>query len=202
MIEILLATNNQHKVDELSEILSAFQLPITIISQKTWFKGNSPEIEETGSTLEENALLKAQALHAITSLPVIADDTGLEVYALDYAPGVLSARYAGEHGNDAANRAQLLNNLHGISERTARFRTILHFINNANSIFVEGICEGTITQEERGHHGFGYDSIFIPIGETETFAEMNAEKKHSMSHRARACIELGKRLSQILDIEE
>jgi XTP/dITP diphosphohydrolase len=195
-MHILLATNNQHKVDELSEILASFDLPITVISQKTWFEGNSPEIDETGSTLEENALLKAQTLHALTSMPVIADDTGLEVLTLGNAPGVHSARYAGEHGNDAANRQKLLHALSDSSDRSARFRTILHFIDGQSSFHVEGICEGHIAHHEIGEHGFGYDSIFIPKGETETFAEMSGERKHSMSHRARACIELGKRLSE------
>jgi len=194
-MQIILASNNQHKIDELSVILSSFGLPISLISQKTWFKGNPPEIEETGSTLEENALLKAKALHAMTSLPVIADDTGLEVYALDNAPGVLSARYAGEHGNDVANRSKLIQELHGISERSARFRTVLHFLNDETSISVDGICEGHISTIEKGGNGFGYDQLFIPDGSSMTFAEMDSETKHSMSHRARACHALGKTLA-------
>lgn len=194
-MHIILASNNQHKIDELSTILSSFALPVTLISQSAWFKGNSPEIEETGLTLEENALLKAQALYAMTSLPVIADDTGLEVYALDNAPGVFSARYAGEHGNDKANRNKLLNAMLNISDRSARFRTVLHFVDRDTSFSVDGICEGHIATIEKGEHGFGYDSIFIPNGHSMTFAEMDANEKHTMSHRARACIELGKTLA-------
>jgi XTP/dITP diphosphohydrolase len=195
IMQIILASNNQHKIDELSAILSSFGLPISLISQKTWFKGNPPEIEETGSTLEENALLKAKALFEMTSLPVIADDTGLEVYALDNAPGVFSARYAGDHGNDVANRRKLLHEMNGISERSARFRTVLHFLNDETSMSVDGVCEGQITTIEKGDNGFGYDALFIPDGSSMTFAEMDAMTKHSMSHRARACHALGKTLA-------
>ncbi|MFM8839849.1 MAG: RdgB/HAM1 family non-canonical purine NTP pyrophosphatase [bacterium] len=199
MMQIILATNNQHKVSELSDIFAQLRLPISLISQKEWFNGNSPEIEETGLTLEENALLKARALHAMTGMPVIADDTGLEITALNNAPGVFSARFAGEHGNDSANRHKVLTLMHDNKDRTARFRTILYFLDESVSFACEGSCTGHIALEESGIHGFGYDAIFIPDGHIQTFADMESSIKQSMSHRAKACIQLGESLSRYIN---
>jgi len=197
-MKILIASNNAHKIEELAGIFATFSLPIELISQKAFFGDASPEIDETGSTLEENALIKATALFAVTKMPVISDDTGLEVHSLNMAPGVFSARYAGEHGNDKANREKLLRALSMHEDRNARFRTVLQFMTDDISFSAEGICEGSISHQETGEFGFGYDSIFIPEGESRTFAEMDATTKNAMSHRAKAGIELSKLLSEYL----
>ena len=197
-MKILIASNNAHKIEELAGIFATFSLPIELISQKAFFGDESPEIDETGSTLEENALIKAKALFEMTQMPVISDDTGLEVYSLNMSPGVISARYAGEHGNDKANREKLLQELSIHDNRKARFRTVLHFMSDDISFSAEGICEGVITKEEVGEQGFGYDSIFIPDGEEQTFAEMDSSRKNAMSHRARAGIQLSTALSALL----
>lgn len=194
-MRILIASNNIHKIEELAGIFAGFSLPIELISQRDYFGDDSPDIEETGKTLEENALIKAKALFELTQMPIISDDTGLEVFSLDMAPGVYSARYAGEHGNDKANREKLLRELSHHDNRSAQFRTVLHFISHDISFSAEGICKGIITKKEYGNQGFGYDSIFIPEGESMTFAEMDSHKKNAMSHRARAGIELSKALS-------
>ena len=197
-MKILIASNNAHKIEELAGIFATFSLPIEIISQKAFFGDESPEIDETGSTLEENALIKAKALFEMTQMPVISDDTGLEVYSLNMSPGVISARYAGEHGNDKANREKLLQELSIHDNRKARFRTVLHFMSDDISFSAEGICEGVITKGEVGEQGFGYDSIFIPDGEEQTFAEMDSSRKNAMSHRARAGRQLSTALSALL----
>lgn len=197
-MKIVIASNNAHKIEELSGIFAGFSLPIELISQKAYFGDASPEIEETGITLEENAEIKAKALFQLTQMPVISDDTGLEVYALNMSPGVYSARYAGEHGNDKANREKLLRELSTHQNRNARFRTVLHFISKDLSFSAEGICEGKITEQEIGEKGFGYDALFIPEGHVMTFAEMDSELKNAMSHRARAGIQLAKSLSKYL----
>ena len=197
-MKILIASNNAHKIEELAGIFATFSLPIEIISQKAFFGDESPEIDETGSTLEENALIKAKALFDLTHMPVISDDTGLEVYSLNMSPGVMSARYAGEHGNDKANREKLLHELSIHDNRRARFRTVLHFMSDDISFSAVGICEGVITKEEAGDQGFGYDSIFIPDGEEQTFAEMDSSRKNAMSHRASAGIQLSTALSALL----
>jgi XTP/dITP diphosphohydrolase len=197
-MKILIASNNAHKIEELAGIFATFSLPIEIISQKAFFGDESPEIDETGSTLEENALIKAKALFEMTQMPVISDDTGLEVYSLNMSPGVISARYAGEHGNDKANREKLLQELSIHDNRKARFRTVLHFMSDDISFSAEGICEGVISKEEAGDQGFGYDSLFIPDGEEQTFAEMDSSRKNAMSHRARAGIQLSTTLSALL----
>lgn len=198
MMNIILASNNQHKVDELAALFATCSLPIQLISQKEWFKGAPPEIEESGLTLHDNAALKANALYSMTGMPVISDDTGLEVYTLDMAPGVFSARYAGIHGDDRANRSTLLEALLPKTNRAARFRTVLHFMDNQTTLISEGICEGTIAMQERGIHGFGYDSIFIPEGQSMTFAEMSQGEKQEYSHRAKAGLALGNLLQQYI----
>ena len=197
-MKILIASNNAHKIEELSGIFTGFSVQVMLISQRDFFGDESPDIEETGLTLQENALIKAKALFALTQMPVISDDTGLEVYALNNAPGVYSARYAGQHGNDKANREKLLHELGNHDNRKARFRTVLHFMSHESSFSAEGICEGRIAKEEAGNHGFGYDSIFIPNGEILTFAEMDPFKKNAMSHRAKAGIELGRMVAEFV----
>lgn len=179
---IVLATHNPGKVAELRALLA--DLPVELVSAAE--VEGAPEVEEDAPTLEGNARKKAEALHAHTGLPALADDTGLEVDALGGAPGVRSARFAGPDADDAANRARLLRDLDGADDRAARFRTVLAFADGADVRFFEGVCPGTITESERGEGGFGYDALFQPEGEARTFAEMPAEAKNAVSHRGRA----------------
>lgn len=147
-----------------------------------------PDVSEDADTLEGNARLKALAICDATGLAAVADDTGLEVVALGGAPGVRSARYAGEHASYAENRAALLGALDGVDDRRARFRTcVLVRWPDGSELVVDGVCPGTIATSERGDRGFGYDSIFVPDeGDGRTFAEMQADDKHALSHRGRA----------------
>ena len=146
------------------------------------------DVVEDGLTLEENAFKKASEYHNLTVLPCFADDTGLEIDALNGEPGVHSARFAGEHGNDAENRKKVLYLLSNfpIEKRTAQFRTVICFYDGSKPYFIEGICKGKINFDEKGTNGFGYDSIFIPDGSTKTFAEMNPFEKNEISHRGKA----------------
>jgi XTP/dITP diphosphohydrolase len=147
------------------------------------------EIDETESDLAGNALLKATEVHRQTGLPTLGDDTGLEVYYLNGAPGVYSSRYSGEGATYARNMAKLLNALRGVPprRRAARFRCVLALVAaDGPPRVVEGICRGTIIEAPRGAFGFGYDPVFLPEGQSETFAEMSAEKKGRLSHRGRA----------------
>lgn len=194
---IVLASNNAHKVQEIQSIFTEYNLDIYIISQKELLGDHNIDIEETGSTLQENAMIKADAIYSLTGLPVLADDTGLEVSSLDFAPGVYSARYAGEHGNDSANRNKLLIALAQKTDRTARFRTVLHYKDSYHSFSIDGICHGNIIDQERGNNGFGYDSLFIPIEQSLTFAEMSDKSKNHISHRALAAKSMAVHLSSI-----
>ncbi len=184
---ILIATNNKHKKIEIQNILLGLNLNnFQLVTPESL--GILIDVEETSDTLEGNAKLKAQAFSNISRLPVIADDTGLEIDFLDGQPGVYSARFAGEDGNDTLNRAKVLKLLQNVpdSERSARFRTVICFIHNHQIHFIEGVCEGKIINEERGINGFGYDSIFIPKDYKKSFAEMSSEEKNQISHRSRA----------------
>jgi XTP/dITP diphosphohydrolase len=147
-----------------------------------------PDVEETGTTLEENALLKARAVCAASGLPAIADDTGLEVAALGGAPGVYTARFAGEGATYAQNVAKLLRELDGVSNRRATFRAVAAVtFPDGRELVAEGRMEGTIADAARGSHGFGYDPVFIPDdGDGRTFAEMTSAEKHATSHRGRS----------------
>jgi len=147
-----------------------------------------PDVEEDADTLEGNARLKAAAIAAAAGEAAVADDTGLEVAALDGRPGVRTARYAGEGATYADNRAKLLEALDGVADRRARFRTVAMIVwPDGRELAVEGSCEGTIAPVERGDRGFGYDSVFVPDdGDGRTFAEMSEDDKHAMSHRGRA----------------
>lgn len=184
MIELVLATNNRHKAQEITSILGADNFSVYMLNDVT----NVPiDVEESGATLEENAYIKAMAIFEHTTKPVIADDTGLEIDALEGGgPGVLSARYAGEHGNDAANRSKVLQELTNCADRTARFRTVLCYHDGIRTLFAEGICSGVILRAEKGDGGFGYDSIFQPNGHTQSFAEMSSIEKNEISHRRKA----------------
>jgi XTP/dITP diphosphohydrolase len=156
-----------------------------------------PDVVEDADTLEGNARLKAAAVAAATGRPAIADDTGLEVVALDGAPGVLAARFAGEDATYAANRAKLLAALDGRADRRARFRTVVVIAwPDGRETVAEGVCDGVIAEEERGERGFGYDPVFVPVeGDGRTFAEMSDQEKNALSHRARALRNLLSRLA-------
>ena len=153
--------------------------------------GVTEEFEEIYDTLEENSKLKAEKLREYCSFAVLADDTGLFVNALNGEPGVLSARYAGEHGNSEANREKLLKNLEGKSDRSAYFKTVIVFVDeNGKEFIAKGILKGTISEVERGENGFGYDKIFIPENMEKTLAEISSEEKNKFSHRKRALEDL------------
>ncbi len=187
MMQIVLATHNPHKREELRQILLA-ELGNSI-EVLTLDDINPPigDIEETGTTLEENALIKARAVHEITKLPTVADDTGLEVFSLGGAPGVYSARYSGEGATYASNVQKLLSELGGNPDRRAVFSTVIAYIDESNKEHTfRGEVKGKIGWEPRGTNGFGYDPIFIPEGESKTFAEMTDEEKNAASHRGRA----------------
>ncbi len=189
--KLVFATHNAHKVDEVRAILPA---SVELVGPAAL--GCHDEIPETGETLRDNALQKVQYIHDRFGVDCFADDTGLEVEALDGAPGVYSARYAGEPADFAKNRAKLLAALTGISNRRAQFRTVVSLILNDKTYFFEGIVTGRIIAEERGVGGFGYDSVFVPDGYDKTFAELPAAVKNSISHRARAMEQLNNFLTQ------
>lgn len=148
------------------------------------------ELPETGQTLEENALQKARFVYEHTGIPCFADDTGLEINCLDGRPGVYSARYAGESKDAGQNIAKILGEMKNCSDRSARFRTVIAFVNGEKEQLFEGIVEGKIIEEKRGKSGFGYDPVFIPDGLSKTFAEMELAEKNTMSHRGRALLKL------------
>ena len=180
-MKILFATNNTHKLSEVSAVLGP---DFELITPRE--AGVEEEIPEDQPTLEGNALQKARYLKERTGLDCFADDTGLEVVALDGAPGVHSARYATDGHDFKANNRLLLKNLEGITDRRARFRTVIALILNGEEYLFEGIVEGVIAHEERGEEGFGYDPLFLPEGAECSFAQMSAEQKNAISHRGRA----------------
>jgi XTP/dITP diphosphohydrolase len=183
-MKLLIATGNQHKLREIRSILNVPGLDI--VSPREW-PHPLPEIVEDGATFEANAVKKAMLTAIAAGLWTLADDSGLEVEALDNAPGVRSARYAGEPSNDANNNALLLKNITGSTNRKARFRCAIALCSpKGRSQVVEGSCPGSMLSAPRGGHGFGYDPLFVPDGETRTFAEMPDNEKNAISHRARA----------------
>ena len=195
-MKIVFASNNKNKINEISQ-----QLPKTIEVVSLADIGCTEDIPETGQTIESNASIKANYVTEKYGLPCFADDTGLEVEALDGEPGVFSARYAGEDKNDNKNMALVLAKLYQKSNRKARFKTVIALnINNEKHLFT-GIVNGNITQEKIGTNGFGYDPIFAPEGFAETFAQMTIEQKNEISHRGKAVEQLVKYLSQQMNFE-
>lgn len=181
---LLVSTRNAHKIGEIRAILG----PRFLVSDLASLP-DLPEVEETGDTFEENATLKAVAASMLFEGWVIADDSGLEVDALGGAPGVLSARYAGEKANDAANNDLLLRNLlpFRAEERTARFRCVIVLARNGRKLAAfSGTVEGGILGRPRGAGGFGYDPLFVPLGHSESFAQLGSDVKNGMSHRGSA----------------
>lgn len=182
MKKLVFASNNAHKLSEIRAILGD---RIEIISLSDLQRHD--EIPETADTLEGNALIKARYVWEHYGLYCFADDTGLEVEALGGAPGVYSARFAGEHASFEDNVSLLLERLSGVAApRRARFRTVIALIDEYGTHFFEGSVDGEITLERSGDHGFGYDPIFRPEGREETFAQLTEQEKNSMSHRGRA----------------
>ena len=185
--KIVLATRNKGKMREIAEMLG--DLPIQLLSLDD--VGFTEDIEETGATFEANALLKAIRVQELTRMPTFADDSGLECDALGGAPGIYSARFAGEHSTDEDNRRKLLHLMEGIplEKRGAQFTCVIAYVNSGKHLFA-GECKGRISFEEQGTKGFGYDPLFIPNGYTETFAMMSAEVKNALSHRGKAIARL------------
>lgn len=183
--QVAVATTNRKKIEEIHHILAGAGITLRGLHE---FPA-CPEVVEDADTFEGNALKKAREVCAHTGLPALADDSGLEVDALQREPGVYSARYSGSGATDTRNTALVLERLGDTPDagRTARFRCVIAFVTpeGAEQTF-NGAVEGRIAREPRGHNGFGYDPVFIPEGHARTFAEMSADEKHAMSHRGRA----------------
>ncbi len=178
---LVCATANPHKVAEIGALLDGL---VELLPRPS----DVPDVVEDAGTLEGNARLKAQAICAATGLPAVSDDTGLFVDALDGAPGVDAAIYAGEGASYAENRSRLLRDLEGAPTRSARFVTVVMVVRpDGSELSVHGVCEGSIAEHERGERGFGYDPVFVPDeGGGRTFSEMSEAEKNAISHRGRA----------------
>lgn len=198
MTKFIIASNNKKKVEELDRILN----PLGLCAVTAKSEGiNLDEVEETGTTFAENALLKARAAFEKTGMPSVADDSGLMVDCLNGEPGVFSARYAGENANDEQRISKLLKNMQGVptEKRTAHFVSSICCILDENTIITaEGICDGVIATSPRGNSGFGYDPVFVANGD-KTFAELSSEEKDKLSHRGKALRQLYSKLDDILN---
>jgi XTP/dITP diphosphohydrolase len=199
MNKFVIATRNQHKLVEIKKVLS--DIPIQLIGMNDFH--DIPEIEETGTTLVENSLIKARMVYQFTQLPTIGDDTGLEVDYLNGAPGVSSARYAGPDSDSKKNVEKLLNELKDVplEHRTARFRTVISIVYKGGENWIEGIAEGIILKKQKGNRGFGYDPIFYYPPFKKTFAELSLDEKNKISHRGLALQKFRILLGQI-DLNE
>lgn len=188
-LTLVLATANKDKAAEIVDMLEQTSAGRFVILSRP---EDAADVDETAETLEENARLKARALVDHTGIPAVADDTGLEVEALGGAPGVRSSRFAGLHATYDENVSKLLSELEaagatGADQRHARFRTVaIACFPDGHEVVAEGSVEGTISPQRRGSRGFGYDPVFVPLGENRTFAEMESAEKHALSHRGRA----------------
>ena len=184
IMKVVIATHNKDKLKELKKALSDFSIELLDLS----YFPEIGDIEETGTTLKENAFIKAQCVNELTGLPAIADDTGLEVDFLDGAPGVYSARFAGEECSYIDNVNKMLKLMKNVKNenRTAIFKTVIAFFDGKQELYSEGEVKGLISPEIKGLGGFGYDSIFYIPDERKTFAEMTLEEKNIISHRGRA----------------
>ena len=184
-MKLIFATNNQHKIDEIREIVgSSFEL-LTLKDA-----GIDIDIPEPYDTLEENASNKSKTIYQLTQTSCFSEDTGLEVAALNGAPGVKSARYAGDDKSFEKNIDKLLKELENQHDTRARFRTVISFLLDGKEYLFEGICNGSITRQRKGNQGFGYDPVFIPDGSPKTFAEMDMLEKNRFSHRKKATDQL------------
>ena len=194
--QVAIATHNPHKLDELARICADW--PVTWATVRDHDPAAFPDVEETGDTYLENALLKARAVAAASGLPALADDSGIEVDALGGKPGPRSARFAGETASDDENLELLIRSLKGIPQpgRAARYRCVAALAYpDGTAVHTEGVCEGTLDARRRGSGGFGYDPIFVPEGWDETMAELTPEQKDRISHRGRAFRALRGRLA-------
>jgi XTP/dITP diphosphohydrolase len=191
MNTLIFATNNQHKADEIRAVLAG-KWEIQTLKEA----GISKEIPEPHDTLEANASEKSRTIFEMTGKDCFSEDTGLEVDALDGEPGVHSARYAGEGRSTDDNILKLLGRLQGSGNRMARFRTVISLILDGHEYQFEGVCNGTIIAENKGNAGFGYDPVFVPEGDTRTFAEMGLDEKNLFSHRKKAMEKLIRFLEQ------
>ncbi|WP_111644591.1 XTP/dITP diphosphatase [Paranoxybacillus vitaminiphilus] len=201
MKEVIIATKNAGKVKEFQTLFAEKGVEVKSLLD---FE-NAPDVEETGETFAENAILKAETIANYLNKVVIADDSGLAVDALDGRPGVYSARYAGEHKNDKENIAKVLEELKGVpfEKRTARFHCALAVaVPRQRTVVVEGTCEGYIAETQTGTNGFGYDPIFYVPEKQKTMAELSKEEKNKISHRANALKKLEKIWDEIFDTEE
>lgn len=197
MKKIVLATANTHKVIEFQRILNEL-LPDLELVAASQFPG-VPEVEETGSSFAENALIKARAINQFTNLPALADDSGLVVEALNGAPGIFSARYAGIEADDKANVVKLLNEIKDIDQSLlgAKFECSIALVDNSQELVVDGQMPGQVIKEVRGQNGFGYDPIFVPQGLTKTSSELSDEEKDKISHRGIALRKISVILKQL-----
>ena len=196
-MKIVLATHNHDKEIELQHSLRGLSVDICLLSEYP----DIGEIEETGTTLLENSLLKARTVHDRTGLPAIADDTGLEIDALDGAPGVYSARFAGLNPTYEDNVNKLLSVMENVPDdmRSARFRTVISFVDEIQELWTEGFIDGKITEAPRGNMGFGYDPVFYVPRLEKTFAELSTDEKNKISHRGIALQKLRKILVNVLN---
>jgi non-canonical purine NTP pyrophosphatase (RdgB/HAM1 family) len=184
MKKIVLATRNGHKLNELRTLLSDPNIEFLSLNDFP----DVPPLVEDGDTFQENAFKKARAVFQHTKIPSLADDSGLEVFYLNFRPGVRSARYAGEQATDEQNNDKLLAEMRGVPprRRRAQFRATLALVGPGSEVSTEGVCTGRLAEAPRGNNGFGYDPIFVPDGFTRTYAELTQEEKNRISHRARA----------------
>lgn len=180
--KLVIASQNPHKIQEMQDLLRP--LGIDVLSTKDF--PDLKEVEEDRDTLSGNALKKAQYVSSETGLPALSDDTGLEVKALSGAPGIYSARYAGENSSYEENVQKLLKEMKKQTDRTARFRTVVALVTADSEYTFEGICNGHILLEQKGDKGFGYDPVFMPEGYERSFAELDSSEKNSISHRGKA----------------
>ena len=185
-MKIVAATGNKHKIEEIESITKKFGM--NVITKAEAGVGGL-EVDETGTTFEENSLIKAEAIMKATGMPAIADDSGLEADALDGAPGVYSARFSGEGATDESNNAKLLKLMENVPDdkRSARFVSVVTLcFPDGTVVAARGECPGTLRRSPRGDGGFGYDPLFVPVGYDKTYAEISAEEKNIISHRAKA----------------
>lgn len=184
MTKIILATHNIHKARELSNLIGDLDFEVLTLDDIS----DEIILREDGDTFESNALQKARIVHNRTKLISLADDSGLEVFYLNCRPGVFSARYAGTEATDEMNNKKLLDEMRGVAprRRRAQFRSVLALVGNRIEDMTEGICQGRLGETSHGTNGFGYDPIFIPDGFTKTYAELTAEEKNRISHRAKS----------------
>ena len=182
MKEILLASNNRHKIDELQAILSEYGYRVISPADLNL----SYDVAETGTTFEENSFIKAKYVYDLVHIPVVADDSGLAIDALDGRPGIFSSRYAGENASDEMRIEKVLKEMGNTNNRTARFICAITFYSGERVFTVTGKCEGSISLAPSGNNGFGYDPIFIPNGYGDTFAQLDQSIKNEISHRANA----------------